>query len=147
MSKKTWDVDFESDRPSPEGDFSISFQDRYLFLEDIKTGFLSTQFMNDVMKQVDANENYDVLGKIKRIIDPKDNDITGAPLVAILGTHNEVDKIGYLFGYNEADAWEVLGVYPEQYAEAIKGNKVLLHGFLESLALKPEQWKQVLVVK
>lgn len=144
----TWDVDFESDRPSPEGDFSISFQDRQLFMEDIKDGFMVPQFMNDVMNQVDTQEHYEVLGKIKKIIDPEDNDSTGkGQIVALLGTHQEVDKIGYLMGYNEADVWEILGVYPEQYARAIKDNKVLLHGYLESLAMKPNEWKQVLVVK
>jgi hypothetical protein len=144
----TWKVEFDGDKPGPEGDFNIHFQDRQLFLNDFKEGVLVAQFMDDVMKQVEAQEHYEIVGNIKKITDPEDRDITGVgEIVAILATHNEAGKICFLLGYNKADVWETLGLYPEQYARAVKGDKRVLDTYLEKLALKPDEWDNVFIVK
>ena len=145
----TWKVDCKGGRPGPDEDFTIMFEDRTLFLEDMNKGFLVSQFMNDVLKQVDEQEHYEISDIIKKITSADDKDMTKVGKIwVLLGTHAEMGKIGFLVGYNEtANIWEVLGLYPEQYARAVKDNGGLLHNFLEQIAINPDFWENIILMK
>ncbi|MGD9395165.1 MAG: hypothetical protein PVJ05_01925 [Candidatus Thorarchaeota archaeon] len=145
----TWKVDCKGGKPGPEEDFTIMFEDRTLFLEDISKGYLVAQFMNDVLKQFDSQDHYEIIDTIKKITSADDRDLTKVGKIWILlCTHPEMNRIGFLIGYNDTgDVWEVLGLYPEQYARAVKDDARLLHNYLEQIALNPDFWDNVYLIK
>lgn len=145
----TWKVEVEGGKPGPEEDYTLYFQDRQLFLDDISKGYYVAQFMKDVMNKVEEQDHYDNITKIKKITSADDKDMTKVgEILVLLGSHSEMGKMGFLFGYNETgDAWEILGVYPEQYARAVKDNKALLHTYLELIVLKPDFWDNFYILR
>ncbi len=144
-----WKLEFEGGRPGTEEDYTIYFEDRQLFLEDVTKGFYVAQFMKDIMKKVEEQDHYEILSKIKKITSADDKDMTGVgDILVLLGSHAEMGKIGFLLGYNDTgDVWEILGLYPEQYARAVKDNMGLLHNYLEMIVVKPDFWDNVYVLK
>ncbi|TFF84636.1 hypothetical protein EU524_00685 [Candidatus Thorarchaeota archaeon] len=139
-----WKVEFQGDVPGPDGEFTVYFQDRQVFFDEISDGFLMTKFVDDIMKQVDEQSHYDKIGTIQKITDPTSEDSTKAGrIIALLGTHKKVGKMGVLLGYNEADVWETLGLYPEQYARAVKSDKGYFDTYIAYFAMKPEEWEAV----
>jgi hypothetical protein len=101
------------------------------------------------LQQFDSQDHYETVERIKKITSADDRDMTNVGKIWILlGIHPEMKRVGFLLGYNETgDAWEVLGLYPENYARAVKDNTRLLHNFLEQIALNPDFWENVYLMK
>ncbi len=140
---RQWVVTFEGQKPGPADDVEVGFVDIIEILGEIPV--LKRMFLDRLLEQIKASENYYTWSNIKNVTPPEELDLRLEQYFIILGVDREGRKYGLLMILT-GEGIILGGIWPTALADAIKEDKKLLNALLFTLAEKPDFWDEVVFV-
>ncbi len=142
MTRK-WVVLFEGKKPGPADDFTVEFVDIREILGGIPT--YKPLLFEKLTENIKEQENYYPWENIKNVIPPEEVPFGLSSYFILLAIDKNNLKFG-LFMILLEDQVVLGGIWPQEFAEAIKEDNEILDGVLYALLEKPDNWKEVFLV-
>ncbi|NMC04253.1 MAG: hypothetical protein GYA24_03530 [Candidatus Lokiarchaeota archaeon] len=138
-----WDVTFDGEDPGLADDFVLNFVDcSFLVGEPL----LKNDFLDDVVMLVKKHDHYNIIGNIKEIVDDAGEIQTDKNIYALLGILKNGLRVGFLLGNlieNGKDFWHVAAIWPEEFAQKVRGNQNVFQNALFLFIDNPDAWSRV----
>ena len=140
---KYWEITLEGSSPDTGDDIVFKFGD----MLEIKDVFISLkpEFVDALLNSIKENENYHVIGNIKKIASPDGKDYSDREMFAVLGKNNQDIRYGFLFGWIK-DNPVIVGLWPEHFWGAVKEDEEFIDMLLYAILKKPETWNRLDVI-
>ncbi len=142
-----WEVRIDTTEPFPF-EHALRFVPIESILKDEDRFGLDDRFFLDVMTVSQSNYHYNVLRNMNEMLSPTGEDFSTRKLYAFIGVHTGTGNnltLGYLFAQYPDNSWEILGLWPDTFAGAVKDDIGVLMVFLAAFKDKPEDWERVYV--
>ncbi len=107
-------------------------------------GFEKSVF-DELLENFNKYDNYESENKILGIISPEGENLSDRPILILIGLDKNNLKFGMLLYLGEEDTI-ILGLWPEQFFEAVKSDENVLIGAIVAFLKAPENWKLVKMV-
>jgi len=138
-----WNIIFDGEDPGPSDDFALEFMDcSFLVGEPL----LKNEYLEDLISLVKKNEQYNIIGNIKKIHDDLGEDQTDKNIYALLGIMNNGLRIGFLLGNvidGDINYWHVAALWPEEFALNVMDDQEIFKNALMAFVEKPDEWSRV----
>lgn len=138
-----WSIIFDGEDPGPSDDFALEFMDcSFLVGEPL----LKNDFLEDLILLVKEQDQYNIIGNIKKINDDLGEDQTDKNIYALLGIMNNGLRLGFLLGNvidGETNYWHVAALWPENFALNVIKDQAIFKSALLSFVKKPDEWARV----
>ncbi len=141
-----WDVTFDGEDPGAADDFVLNFVDcSFLVGEPL----LKNEFIDDLILLVKKEDNYNVIGNIKEIVDDTGSDQSDKNIYAMLGIMKNGLRVGFLLGNlieDGKDFWHVAAIWPDEFATSVIENQDVFQNALFAFIARPGDWSRVDVI-
>ncbi len=136
-----WKVLFAGSSPEPESDFELAFTDVKSILGDYLG--IKEEVVDKLRELIDEKDNFHLIVNIKNVSPPEERkDLSNLEIAWIILCLDKKDlPFGFLFM-----GGVLVGIWPTEYATAVKEDENLLNGVLGAILTRPEMWKRVDVV-
>jgi len=108
---------------------------------DSYVGFERSVF-NELLENFNKFENYKSKNVINEVKSPEGEDLSDRPILMLVGLDKNDLRFGMLLYLSDEDV-VILGLWPEQFFDAVKSDENVLIGALVAFLKAPENWKLV----
>ena len=141
---KTWNVTMEGADLGPGDDIKVTFLDSK---DIIGKAPLNKRFVDDLKYNIKNHSHYQAIRNIKSIESSTgDKPATNTVGVIVAKAANDDLQFGFLFTELKKDSYEVIGLWPDDFARACKAKKDIYKKFMVNLVQNPATFANVQVI-
>ncbi len=146
-----WHVTFDGEYPGPSDDYTLEFKSMEAIGSKDKASVIVRKFVDQLIEMVKFHENYHIVGNIKSVISPSNEDHSDKAMFAIVGFYQpgrdepEI-RIGLLIAELIGGNFQLLGIWPDEAADASQGNIESLSILLDKFLNLPDVWTNVFLI-
>ena len=141
---KTWEIILEGADPGTADDIQLTFFDSN---EILGKATLNKRYIDDLKWNLQNKTHYNTIRNIKSIKSSAGKTLTATDVGVILATvANEDMKIGLLVKGTEKGGFELIALWPDDFARACKVRKSIYQKMVISLVQNPALFAEVSII-
>ncbi|NVM54236.1 MAG: hypothetical protein HWN66_11090 [Candidatus Helarchaeota archaeon] len=141
---KTWNVTMEGEDLGSSDDINLTFIDSK---EIIGKAPLNKRFIDDLRWNIEKHPHYKAIRNIKSIESSTgDKPATNTVGVILASAASDDLQFGFLFTEIKKDSYEIIALWPDDFARVCKAKKELYKKFIVNLVQNPTTFAEVSVV-
>ena len=141
---KTWNVTMEGADLGPSDDFNVTFLDSK---DIIGKAPLNKRFVDDLKYNIKNHSHYKAIRNIKSIESSTgDKPATNTVGVIVAKAASDDLQFGFLFTEIKKDSYEIIGLWPDDFARVCKAKRDMYRKFMVNLVQNPATFADVQVV-
>jgi len=142
--EKTWKITIEAEEPETGNEQAIIFFDSQ---EIIGKATLNKRFVDDLKWNFKNKQHYKIMRNVKNVKSSAGDKLAINSVGIILATvANEDIKSGFLFTKTDKGGYEIIALWPEDFARACKASIEIYRRMIVSIVQNPALFQEVSIV-